>query len=219
MKDYIKFPTRSWGSLVPLLVCVNNTTSRWSKKNTKINCFTGLWADVFLPYKQLIWVPCASWEGRHSHHWLVLLFVTICNLRGHIWNVCACVSWSLKNNVSAAGRFDEVLVRHQVKYLGLMENLRVRRAGFAYRRRFEAFLQRWLTHNLPDRLTSVISLLTGYSSSVLCAQPSVIKIKYVFRYKPLCPETWPNWHGRLADGVSTLVNHLGYKPEEYKLGR
>ncbi|XP_078478514.1 LOW QUALITY PROTEIN: unconventional myosin-Ic-like, partial [Lampetra planeri] len=76
--------------------------------------------------------------------------------------------------------FDEVLVRHQVKYLGLMENLRVRRAGFAYRRRFEVFLQ---------------------------------------RYKPLCPETWPNWHGHLVDGVSTLVTHLGYTAEEYKLGR
>uniref|UniRef100_A0A3B4XW28 Myosin Ic, paralog a n=1 Tax=Seriola lalandi dorsalis TaxID=1841481 RepID=A0A3B4XW28_SERLL len=85
------------------------------------------------------------------------------------------------NDAKQPGRFDEVLVRHQVKYLGLMENLRVRRAGFAYRRRFEAFLQRW--------------------------------------YKPLCPETWPNWHGRLVDGVSTLVNHLGYKPEEFKLGR
>uniref|UniRef100_A0A3B4UIG6 Myosin Ic, paralog a n=1 Tax=Seriola dumerili TaxID=41447 RepID=A0A3B4UIG6_SERDU len=84
------------------------------------------------------------------------------------------------NDAKQPGRFDEVLVRHQVKYLGLMENLRVRRAGFAYRRRFEAFLQ---------------------------------------RYKPLCPETWPNWHGRLVDGVSTLVNHLGYKPEEFKLGR
>uniref|UniRef100_A0A671Y3G9 Myosin Ic, paralog a n=1 Tax=Sparus aurata TaxID=8175 RepID=A0A671Y3G9_SPAAU len=84
------------------------------------------------------------------------------------------------NDAKQPGRFDEVLVRHQVKYLGLMENLRVRRAGFAYRRRFEAFLQ---------------------------------------RYKPLCPETWPNWHGRLSDGVSTLVSHLGYKPEEYKLGR
>uniref|UniRef100_A0A3P8WWW9 Myosin Ic, paralog a n=1 Tax=Cynoglossus semilaevis TaxID=244447 RepID=A0A3P8WWW9_CYNSE len=84
------------------------------------------------------------------------------------------------NDGKQAGKFDEVLVRHQVKYLGLMENLRVRRAGFAYRRRFEAFLQ---------------------------------------RYKPLCPDTWPNWHGRLADGVSLLVNHLGYKPEEYKLGR
>ncbi|KAF7666571.1 hypothetical protein LDENG_00101030 [Lucifuga dentata] len=84
------------------------------------------------------------------------------------------------NDAKQPGQFDEVLVRHQVKYLGLMENLRVRRAGFAYRRRFEAFLQ---------------------------------------RYKPLCPETWPNWHGKLIDGVSTLVNHLGYKPEEYKLGR
>uniref|UniRef100_A0A3Q4HIU2 Myosin Ic, paralog a n=1 Tax=Neolamprologus brichardi TaxID=32507 RepID=A0A3Q4HIU2_NEOBR len=84
------------------------------------------------------------------------------------------------NDAKQPGRFDEVLVRHQVKYLGLMENLRVRRAGFAYRRRFEAFLQ---------------------------------------RYKPLCPETWPNWHGRLADGVLTLVKHLGYKDEEYKLGR
>lgn len=84
------------------------------------------------------------------------------------------------NDAKQSGRFDEALVRHQVKYLGLMENLRVRRAGFAYRRRYEAFLQ---------------------------------------RYKSLCPETWPNWNGRLADGVATLVNHLGYKPEEYKLGR
>ncbi|XP_037543996.1 unconventional myosin-Ic [Nematolebias whitei] len=84
------------------------------------------------------------------------------------------------NDAKQPGRFDEVLVRHQVKYLGLMENLRVRRAGFAYRRRFEAFLQ---------------------------------------RYKPLCPETWPSWPGKLEDGVSTLVNHLGYKAEEFKLGR
>lgn len=36
-----------------------------------------------------------------------------------------------------------MLIRHQVKYLGLMENLRVRRAGFAYRRKYEVFLQRW----------------------------------------------------------------------------
>jgi len=48
----------------------------------------------------------------------------------------------LKPCVYLPGRFDEVLVRHQVKYLGLMENLRVRRAGFAYRRHFEAFLER-----------------------------------------------------------------------------
>jgi len=40
-----------------------------------------------------------------------------------------------------------------------------------------------------------------------------------FRYKSLCPDTWPTWNGRLVDGVSTLVKHIGYKPEEYKLGR
>nr|XP_055055750.1 unconventional myosin-Ic isoform X1 [Misgurnus anguillicaudatus] len=84
------------------------------------------------------------------------------------------------NDAKQPGRFDEVLVRHQVKYLGLMENLRVRRAGFAYRRNYEAFLD---------------------------------------RYKPLCPDTWPNWNGKLSEGVATLVKHLNYKPEEYKLGR
>jgi myosin-1 len=31
----------------------------------------------------------------------------------------------------------------KVKYLGLMENLRVRRAGFAYRRPYEGFLNRY----------------------------------------------------------------------------
>uniref|UniRef100_A0A2P2I3E2 Myosin-IB-like n=1 Tax=Hirondellea gigas TaxID=1518452 RepID=A0A2P2I3E2_9CRUS len=39
--------------------------------------------------------------------------------------------------------FNRELVTHQVKYLGLMENLRVRRAGFAYRRNYEIFLERY----------------------------------------------------------------------------
>ncbi|XP_051906936.1 unconventional myosin-Ih [Hippocampus zosterae] len=47
------------------------------------------------------------------------------------------------NEAKEPGRFDDVLVRHQVKYLGLMEHLRVRRAGFAYRRKYEIFLQRY----------------------------------------------------------------------------
>uniref|UniRef100_A0A8C7SNJ0 Myosin IHb n=1 Tax=Oncorhynchus mykiss TaxID=8022 RepID=A0A8C7SNJ0_ONCMY len=84
------------------------------------------------------------------------------------------------NEGKKPGLFDDVLVRHQVKYLGLMEHLRVRRAGFAYRRRYEIFLQ---------------------------------------RYKPLCPDTWPNWKGTAAEGVECLVKHLGYKPDEYKMGR
>uniref|UniRef100_A0A671NWV0 Unconventional myosin-Ih-like n=1 Tax=Sinocyclocheilus anshuiensis TaxID=1608454 RepID=A0A671NWV0_9TELE len=84
------------------------------------------------------------------------------------------------NHCKQPDRFDDVMVRHQVKYLGLMEHLRVRRAGFAYRRRYEVFLK---------------------------------------RYKALCPDTWPHWKGTPAEGVQRLIKHLGYKPDEYKIGR
>ncbi|CAH0548019.1 unnamed protein product [Brassicogethes aeneus] len=47
------------------------------------------------------------------------------------------------NDIKKSGMFDEDLVKHQVRYLGLMENLRVRRAGFAYRRVYEQFLHRY----------------------------------------------------------------------------
>ncbi|KAK2589111.1 hypothetical protein KPH14_001937 [Odynerus spinipes] len=39
--------------------------------------------------------------------------------------------------------WDQVRVKHQVEYLGLKENIRVRRAGFAYRRPFAKFLHRY----------------------------------------------------------------------------
>uniref|UniRef100_A0A670J857 Myosin IH n=1 Tax=Podarcis muralis TaxID=64176 RepID=A0A670J857_PODMU len=84
------------------------------------------------------------------------------------------------NDDKAADKFDDSLIRHQVKYLGLMEHLRVRRAGFAYRRKYEHFLQ---------------------------------------RYKSLCPDTWPYWQGTAAKGVEKLIKHIGYKPEEYKMGK
>lgn len=75
--------------------------------------------------------------------------------------------------------FSAQVVRHQVKYLGLMENLRVRRAGFAYRRSYDVFLQ---------------------------------------RYKSLSARTWPNFAGPARDGVTCLVEDLGYRPDEYRLG-
>ncbi|XP_066998175.2 unconventional myosin ID [Anabrus simplex] len=39
--------------------------------------------------------------------------------------------------------FDHERVQHQVSYLGLIENLRVRRAGFAHRQRYDKFLRRY----------------------------------------------------------------------------
>eukprot|EP00040_Diaphanoeca_grandis_P032998 m.201050 g.201050 ORF g.201050 m.201050 type:complete len:1279 (+) comp32788_c0_seq6:229-4065(+) len=47
------------------------------------------------------------------------------------------------NHTKSVRKFDSELVQHQVKYLGLMENLRVRRAGFAFRRPFNDFLNRY----------------------------------------------------------------------------
>ncbi|KAG0725192.1 Unconventional myosin-Ie [Chionoecetes opilio] len=39
--------------------------------------------------------------------------------------------------------WDSQMAKHQVEYLGLKENIRVKRAGFAYRRPFHKFLQRY----------------------------------------------------------------------------
>nr|BAN20553.1 myosin i [Riptortus pedestris] len=47
------------------------------------------------------------------------------------------------NHLKKPGVFTRDVVHHQVKYLGLMENLRVRRAGFAYRRNYNEFLYRY----------------------------------------------------------------------------
>ncbi|PSN38767.1 Myosin-IA [Blattella germanica] len=47
------------------------------------------------------------------------------------------------NEAKSPSLFDEERVRHQVCYLGLVENVRVRRAGFAYRQRYDKFLKRY----------------------------------------------------------------------------
>ncbi|KAL6067694.1 hypothetical protein STEG23_031498, partial [Scotinomys teguina] len=84
------------------------------------------------------------------------------------------------NERKEPSRFDDLLISHQIQYLGLMEHLRVRRAGFAYRRKYEHFLQ---------------------------------------RYKSLCPDTWPHWHGPPGEGVERLIKYIGYQPQDYKLGK
>ncbi|XP_031555305.1 unconventional myosin-Ie-like isoform X2 [Actinia tenebrosa] len=47
------------------------------------------------------------------------------------------------NETKRAHDWEGDRVKHQVEYLGLKENIRVRRAGFAYRRPFDKFLQRY----------------------------------------------------------------------------
>jgi myosin-1 len=47
------------------------------------------------------------------------------------------------NDNRSPSEFDEKRVLHQVQYLGLCENIRVRRAGFAYRTTFDKFVERF----------------------------------------------------------------------------
>uniref|UniRef100_A0A8C9WIB0 Osteoclast-stimulating factor 1 n=1 Tax=Scleropages formosus TaxID=113540 RepID=A0A8C9WIB0_SCLFO len=47
------------------------------------------------------------------------------------------------NETKQPGDWEGDRVRHQVEYLGLCENIRVRRAGYAYRRSFDKFLRRY----------------------------------------------------------------------------
>uniref|UniRef100_A0A672UKE6 Unconventional myosin-Id n=1 Tax=Strigops habroptila TaxID=2489341 RepID=A0A672UKE6_STRHB len=71
------------------------------------------------------------------------------------------------NDKKSPQLFDEERCRHQVEYLGLLENVRVRRAGFAYRQTYEKFLHRykmiseftWPNHDLPSDKDAVKKLI------------------------------------------------------------
>ncbi|CAL8304846.1 unnamed protein product [Lota lota] len=73
------------------------------------------------------------------------------------------------NDVKSPLLFEQERCRHQVEYLGLLENVRVRRAGFAYRQTYPRFLQRykmiseftWPNHDLPSDQEAVKRLLQG----------------------------------------------------------
>ena len=74
------------------------------------------------------------------------------------------------NDFKRDGVFDENIIRHQTKYLGLMENLRVRRAGFCYRRNLKYFLQRSALRHVqpecPSTLTHVCVYVAKAKSTV-----------------------------------------------------
>ncbi|KXJ11656.1 Unconventional myosin-Ib [Exaiptasia diaphana] len=61
------------------------------------------------------------------------------NLKSKNPNYIRCIK---PNERKAAGVFDERLIKHQVRYLGLMENIRVRRAGYSFRQDYAVALQR-----------------------------------------------------------------------------
>ena len=62
----------------------------------------------------------------------------------------------------------------------LMENVRVRRAGYAFRQVYPQFL---------------------------------------FRYKMMSPETWPQWKGEPREGVKKILEAEGISSDEFAFGK
>ncbi|XP_037542798.1 unconventional myosin-Ib isoform X1 [Nematolebias whitei] len=78
--------------------------------------------------------PTAGFQFRAS------VGTLMSNLQTKNPNYIRCVK---PNDKKASHIFTEALVCHQVRYLGLMENVRVRRAGYAFRQAYEPCLERY----------------------------------------------------------------------------
>uniref|UniRef100_A0A8C4QBG6 Myosin IB n=1 Tax=Eptatretus burgeri TaxID=7764 RepID=A0A8C4QBG6_EPTBU len=78
--------------------------------------------------------PTAASQLKTSVAWLMR------NLLAKNPNYIRCIK---PNDKQAKEVFQEQLVLHQVRYLGLLENVRVRRAGFAFRQQYGPCLQRY----------------------------------------------------------------------------
>jgi myosin-1 len=92
------------------------------------------------------------------------------------------------NGRKAGGEWDATLCLHQVRYLGLLENLRVRRAGYCHRQLYPAFVTRYKVCGLAR---AVARGLTAECGQLLSAA------------------TWPVYRGDMRAGAEHVVAALG----------
>ncbi|KAJ1772233.1 class II myosin [Coemansia sp. RSA 1813] len=84
------------------------------------------------------------------------------------------------NENKSPTEFNEQRVLHQVKYLGLCENIRIRRAGFAYRQTFEKFVERFY----------LLSSKTSYAGDYIWTGDSKSACVQILRDTGIAPEEW-----------------------------
>ncbi|KAJ1920248.1 class II myosin [Mycoemilia scoparia] len=76
--------------------------------------------------------------------------------------------------------YDNYRVQHQVKYLGLCENIRVRRAGFAYRQTFDKVVERFY----------LLSPATSYAGDFTWKGDSKSACAQIFKDTKIDPSEW-----------------------------
>lgn len=75
------------------------------------------------------------------------------------------------NQTKRPKEYDNSQVLHQIKYLGLKENVRIRRAGFAYRTTFDKFVQRFY----------LLSPKTGYAGDYIWNGDDITAVREILK--------------------------------------
>jgi myosin-1 len=84
------------------------------------------------------------------------------------------------NENRSATEYDSKAVLHQIKYLGLQENIRVRRAGFAYRNTFEKVVERFY----------LLSHATSYAGDYIWTGDAKSGCERILRDTGIAKEEW-----------------------------
>ncbi|KAK3694932.1 P-loop containing nucleoside triphosphate hydrolase protein [Podospora appendiculata] len=84
------------------------------------------------------------------------------------------------NENKSASEYNVPNVLHQIKYLGLQENVRIRRAGFAYRQSFEKFVDRFF----------LLSPATSYAGEYTWQGSYEAAVKQILKDTSIPPEEW-----------------------------
>lgn len=102
--------------------------------NSKSNFISKLFEDKRTEAEKLKKPPTMGTQFRKD---LGLLVSDLSHCKPHY---VRCIK---PNDTKSASHFDKEKVRHQIKYLGLVENIKVRRAGYCYRESFKIFVHRF----------------------------------------------------------------------------
>ncbi|KAI8331545.1 P-loop containing nucleoside triphosphate hydrolase protein [Chlamydoabsidia padenii] len=84
------------------------------------------------------------------------------------------------NDSKSFKEYDQKRVLHQIQYLGLCENIRVRRAGFAYRTTFEKFVERFY----------LICPTTGYAGDYIWSGDARSGCEEILKHNHIAPSDW-----------------------------
>ncbi|KIK70640.1 hypothetical protein GYMLUDRAFT_65857 [Collybiopsis luxurians FD-317 M1] len=84
------------------------------------------------------------------------------------------------NQNRSSSEYDEKAILHQIKYLGLQENIRVRRAGFAYRNTFEKMIERFY----------LLSPRTSYAGEYIWAGDAKSGCEAILKDTGIAKEEW-----------------------------